>query len=136
MATDFTLIRGTSKRVLITGVDAEGSPYNFTNTSVIFLIATTPSTEKTITINGSGVGTSTTGIKLGRPNPANHAGPLVNTTAAEGFLTVRFSPTESAGFNVGAYPYEARVESTGIDGADVYILQTGIMTVAPSLFEG
>ncbi len=142
MVFDFTIREGTSKRIQITGLDANGNPYNFTSTTV-HLIAkaksgdATSALDYTLAVDGLGAGVSTPASRmfLGRPNPLNYSGPLTDTAATSGYITVRFPPADTVPLVTTAnkpFAWEARVTTAS---GDSYTLESGTITVTDSLFD-
>lgn len=129
---NFEIMQNTTRRFRLEAKKADGTtPYNFTNSTVRMRINFPSVLNKVMTVNGSGVGTSTTGISLGRPNPADLEGPLIDPEATSGHLTVRFAPAETAVVPPGTYQWECKVEGA----SDSYTLQKGTIKVNDSLFD-
>jgi len=144
---DFTIKEGTTKRIQLTGVDANGTAYNYTGATIDFIVKATSATAVQavggsppyfqLAVSGVGVGTSTPAGRmfLGRPNPAAIDGALIDTAATTGYLTIRFAPADTTALvttATKAFVWECRV-TTG--GADTYTLGSGTITVEDSLFD-
>ncbi len=144
---DFTIKEGTTKRIQLTGVDANGVAYNYTSATVDFIVKATSTAAIQavggsppyfqLVVSGAGVGTSTPASRmfLGRPNPASIGGALIDTAATTGYLTIRFAPEDTTALvttSTKAFVWECRV-TTG--GADTYTLGSGTITVEDSLFD-
>lgn len=142
MVLDFTLREGNSKRIQITAKDANGNPYNFTGTTVRFVAKARSSDDLfaldyTLAVSATGVGTSTPADRmfLGRPDPLNYSGPLIDTAATTGYITARFAPVDTEPLVTTAsksFLWEARVTTPG---GDAYMLDRGTITVDDSLFD-
>lgn len=142
MAFDFTVREGTTKRIQITAKDANGNPYNFTGTTVRLIAKarsgdTAAALDYTLAVSATGVGTSTPADRmfLGRPDPLNYSGPLIDTAATAGYITVRFPPADTEPLVTTAakpFAWEARV-TTG--SGDSYTLNSGTIDVEDSLFD-
>lgn len=131
---DFVIKQGATRRITMTTTEpgeTNPPPYDFTNATVRVKVECSPPILKIMTVNGSGVGSSTDGVSLGRPNPADWDGPLIDTAANSGYVTVRFAPEDTAGIAMGTYRWEARAEG----GGDKYPLDEGMVTIADSIFE-
>ncbi len=146
-AFDFTIKEGTTKRIQLTGVDANGAAYNYTGATIDFIVkAKSADTIQAVggsppyfqlVVSGAGVGTSNPAGRmfLGRPNPAAVDGALIDTAATTGYLTIRFAPADTTALvttATKAFVWECRV-TTG--GADAYTLGSGTITVEDSLFD-
>lgn len=146
-AFDFTIKEGTTKRILLTGVNANGAPYNYTSATVHFIVKekTTDVVQVvggtppyfTLAVSGVGVGTSTPANRmfLGRPDPAALDGALIDTAATTGYVTIRFAPADTIALVTTAkktFSWEAKVVTAG---ADDYTLGFGTITVDDSLFD-
>ena len=146
-AFDFTIKEGTSKRIQLAGVYANGVAYNYTSATVEFIVKATSATAIQavggsppyfqLVVSGAGVGTSTPGGRmfLGRPNPAAIDGALIDTAATTGYITIRFAPEDTTALvttSTKAFVWECRV-LTG--GSDTYTLGSGTITVEDSLFD-
>lgn len=129
---DFRITQGTSFRVSFHSVDPEGDPMDFTS-STIRLRVNFPFAirDKTLTVDGFGVGSSVTGISLGQVDPLDHEAPLSDDSSSSGYWTVEFFPSDTLGVSPGDYPWESQVLKSG----RVYPLRQGTITVAKSLFE-
>jgi len=146
-AFDFTIREGTTKRILLTGVDANGGPYDYTSSN-LYLLVKAKSADAVqavggspphfrLEVNGAGGATSTptNRISLGRPNPTDIDGALIDTGATAGYVTVRFSPSDTINLVTTAakiFVWEAKVVTAG---ADDYTLGFGTITVEDSLFD-
>ncbi|MDQ3540354.1 MAG: hypothetical protein M3440_06665 [Chloroflexota bacterium] len=144
---DFTIREGTTKRIQLTGVDANGVAYNYTGATVDVIVKAKSADAIQavggsppyfqLVVSGAGVGTSTPAGRmfLGRPNPAAVDGALIDTAASTGYLTIRFAPEDTTALVTTAnkaFVWECRV-TTG--AADAYTLGSGTITVEDSLFD-
>lgn len=142
MVFDFTTTEGTSRRILIEGKNANGNAYNYTGTTVHLIVKAktgdaTPLIDYTLAVSGTGVGTSTPADRmfLGRPDPLNYSGPLIDTAATTGYITVRFPPSDTEPLVTTAdktFLWAARVTTPS---GDSYLLERGTITVSDWIFD-
>ncbi len=141
-AFDFAIKEGTSKRIKLYALDANGAPMDFTSSTVELMVKTkssdaAASLDFSLAVDGVGVGVSTPADRmfLGQPNPADLDGALTDTAASSGYITVRFAPADTTPLATTAnkaHVWEARVTTAS---ADTYTLGFGAIEVEDSIFD-
>ncbi len=147
--TNFTVIEGTTQRLLIDALNPNGGRYNATGKTIKFLMkaksadavqavgGTPPHFE--LVVDGTGVATSTPANRmfLGRPDPTNLGGPLIDTAATSGYITIRLAPSDTVDLvttTTKTFEYECKDTTVTVD-PDGYRLGRGQITVEDSLFD-
>lgn len=148
MADPFTFPEGTTFRFLITGTDANAAPYDYTSKTIKFIMkAKTSDTTQTVggtpphfelVVDGSGIGTSTPTNRmfLGRPDPTDIDGALIDTSATTGYITVRLAPSDTIDLVTTSdktYQWSCKDTTSGGD-PDGYRLGRGTITITDDLF--
>lgn len=139
---DIVLMEGATGRSLITFTDANDAPVDLTSATVTFWVKSrsgdpTPLLDFALVVDGAGVGTSTPAgrMALGRPNPANYSGPLIDTAATFGYVTIEFFPGDSEPLvTTSARDFVHQTRATFPDGR-VYKSAIHRLTVQDSIFE-
>lgn len=137
---DIDLLQGRAKRYVLGPITKpQGGAYDLTSTRVHLMVKADmldPDNEAlidySISINGSGVPSGdTTNLYLGRPDPTNPA-TQINTTAAEGYVTVEFLATDTAGLSQDAKFWEVVLVDAN---SRPHQLRAGKFTVTDTLIE-
>jgi hypothetical protein len=143
---DFTIKEGTTRRIKLEGRDANEDPYDYTDSTVEFLAKAASgdpddAVRFTLAIDAGGNAVSDPPYRmfLGRPNDADLDGPLIDTTATSGWITVRFAPGDTKPLvttqnKTFLYECQVRRDDPNPDLVDAYTLDEGAVTVVDSLF--
>lgn len=136
-ATLISIRQGYTSRYLITATDANGAPLDITSYTINIIVkAASRAATAALTfslVGSTGVSTPEGRLYLGRPDPVDIDGPLIDTDATSGYITMRFAPEDTATLVTTAaksFVWEAQA----VGASDTYFLDAGVLKVDDSYF--